>query len=147
MIFVIRGQRVMIDRDLAWLYKVPTKALNQAVKRNMRRFPEDFMFRLSDEETIELVTNCDRLRNLKHSSSNPCAFTIATLSVGQQIHPSQSLPSPLASYKQRTMKTKNKVDDQADGRKRKSVLELFSGTLCLLSCEQRGLSRPNIFED
>ena len=75
MIFEIRGQRVMIDRDLAYLYRVPTKALNQAVKRNMRRFPEDFMFRLSDEETIELVTNCDRLRNLKHSSSNPCAFT------------------------------------------------------------------------
>ena len=71
MIFEIRGQRVMIDRDLAYLYRVPTKALNQAVKRNMRRFPEDFMFRLSDEETIELVTNCDRLRNLKHSSSNP----------------------------------------------------------------------------
>ena len=64
MIFEIRGQRVMIDRDLAYLYRVPTKALNQAVKRNMRRFPEDFMFRLSDEETIELVTNCDRLRNL-----------------------------------------------------------------------------------
>ncbi len=60
MIFEIRGQRVMIDRDLAYLYRVPTKALNQAVKRNMRRFPEDFMFRLSDEETIELVTNCDR---------------------------------------------------------------------------------------
>ena len=74
MIFEIRGQRVMIDRDLAYLYRVPTK-VNQAVKRNMRRFPEDFMFRLSDEETIELVTNCDRLRNLKHSSSNPCAFT------------------------------------------------------------------------
>ena len=65
----------MIDHDLAYLYKVPTKALNQAVKRNMRRFPEDFIFRLSDEETIELVTNCDRLRNLKHSSSKPCAFT------------------------------------------------------------------------
>lgn len=75
MIFEIRGQRVMIDRDLAYLYKVPTKALNQAVKRNKRRFPEDFMFRLSDEETNELVTICDRLRNLKHSTSNPCAFT------------------------------------------------------------------------
>ena len=46
MIFEIRGQRVMIDRDLAYLYRVPTKALYQAVKRNMRRFPEDFMFRL-----------------------------------------------------------------------------------------------------
>lgn len=75
MIFEIRGQRVMIDRDLAWLYKVPTKVLNQAVKRNLRRFPDDFMFRLSDEEALELVTNCDRLQKLKHSSSNPYAFT------------------------------------------------------------------------
>ena len=45
-IFEFRGQRVMIDRDLADLYGVPTKVLNQAVKRNMRRFPEDFMFQL-----------------------------------------------------------------------------------------------------
>ena len=75
MIFEIRGQRVMIDRDLAWLYKVPTKVLNQAVKRNLRRFPDDFMFRLSNEEALELVTNCDRLQKLKHSSSNPYAFT------------------------------------------------------------------------
>ena len=49
-IFEFRGQRVMIDRDLADLYGVPTKVLNQAVKRNMRRFPEDFMFQLNDEE-------------------------------------------------------------------------------------------------
>ena len=65
----------MIDRDLADLYGVATKVLNQTVKRNIRRFPEDFMFQLSDEETLELVTNCDRLRNLKHSGVNPKAFT------------------------------------------------------------------------
>ncbi|MGH2566947.1 MAG: ORF6N domain-containing protein, partial [Bacteroidota bacterium] len=50
-IFMIRGQKVMMDRDLAQLYAVPTKVLNQAVKRNIERFPEDFMFQLSDEET------------------------------------------------------------------------------------------------
>jgi hypothetical protein len=55
------GKRVMIDRDLAELYEVPTKALNQAVKRNEGRFPEDFMFRLTPDEKNELVTNCDRL--------------------------------------------------------------------------------------
>lgn len=49
-ILVIRGQKVMLDRDLAQLYGVPTKALNQAVSRNRRRFPEDFMFQLSEEE-------------------------------------------------------------------------------------------------
>ena len=74
-IFEFRGQRVMVDRDLADLYGVPTKALNQAVKRNLRRFPEDFMFQLNDEETFELVTNCDRLKNLKHSGVNPKVFT------------------------------------------------------------------------
>ena len=49
-IYEIRGQRVMIDRDLAELYGVETRTLNQAVKRNMERFPEDFMFRLNKKE-------------------------------------------------------------------------------------------------
>jgi hypothetical protein len=73
-IFIIRGHKVMIDRDLAFLYEVTTKALNQAVKRNLKRFPEDFMFLLSDQEKEELVTNCDRFENLKHSTANPLAF-------------------------------------------------------------------------
>ena len=73
-IFLIRGQRVMLDRDLAYLYGVPTKVLNQAVKRNERRFPSDFMFRLTKEEKNELVTNCDRLARLKHSSALPRVF-------------------------------------------------------------------------
>lgn len=76
-IFEIRGQKVMIDADLAWLYEVPTKALNQAVKRNTARFPEDFMFQLTRLERDELVTICDRLTNLKHASSLPHAFTEA----------------------------------------------------------------------
>ena len=50
-IYEIRGQKVMLDRDLAEMYGVQTKALNQAVKRNIDRFPEDFMFRLTSEET------------------------------------------------------------------------------------------------
>ena len=65
----------MLDRDLAQLYGVETKVLNQAVRRNLERFPEDFMFRLSYEEMSRLVTNCDRFRTLKHSSSYPLAFT------------------------------------------------------------------------
>src|SRR6056297_240293 len=75
MIHTIRGVQVMLDRDLAELYGVETKSLNQAVKRNIDRFPGEFMFRLDDNEKKELVTNCDRLRNLKHSSNNPYAFT------------------------------------------------------------------------
>jgi len=53
-IFLIRGQKVMLDRDLAGLYEVPTKVLNQAVKRNMGRFPEDFMFSLSRQEILRM---------------------------------------------------------------------------------------------
>ena len=75
MILSIRGAQVMIDRDLALLYGVETKVLNQAVKRNIERFPERFRFQLSKNETDELVTNCDRLRNLKHSSTLPHVFT------------------------------------------------------------------------
>ena len=75
MIFVIRGQRVMIDRDLAKLYEVPTYRLNEAVKRNSNRFPLDFMFRLTKQELYELIANCDEFAALKHSSSYPLAFT------------------------------------------------------------------------
>lgn len=74
-IFTIRGNQVMIDRDLAEMYNVETKVLNQAVKRNIERFPELFRFQLTDSEKNELVTNCDRFENLKHSSNNPYAFT------------------------------------------------------------------------
>ncbi len=74
-IFTIRGLQVMIDRDLAELYEVSTKVLNQAVKRNIARFPGTFRFQLSETEKTELVTNCDRFKKLKHSSVNPYAFT------------------------------------------------------------------------
>jgi hypothetical protein len=75
LIFTIRGVQVMIDRDLANMYKVETKVLNQAVKRNLNRFPELFRFQLNDTEKNEPVTNCDRFVKLKHSSVNPYAFT------------------------------------------------------------------------
>lgn len=74
-IFTIRGNQVMMDRDLAEMYDVETKVLNQAVKRNIERFPELFRFQLTDSEKNELVTNCDRFENLKHSSNSPYAFT------------------------------------------------------------------------
>jgi len=74
-IFTIRGLQVMLDNDLAELYDVGTKVLNQAVKRNISRFPEMFRFRLTIQEKDELVTNCDRFSKLKHSSASPYAFT------------------------------------------------------------------------
>lgn len=75
LILNLRGSQVIIDRDLAGLYGVETKVLNQAVKRNLMRFPESFRFQLSKEERSQLVTNCDRFLSLKHSSVNPYAFT------------------------------------------------------------------------
>lgn len=74
-IFVIRGQKVMIDKDLADLYEVKTKHLNRQVKRNRDRFPEEFMFQLSESEKNQLVPNWHRLSTLKHSTSLPYAFT------------------------------------------------------------------------
>jgi hypothetical protein len=74
-ILLIRGKKVMIDRDLAELYKVPTKRLNEQVKRNLKRFPKDFMFQLTTKEKDEVVANCDHLEGLKHSTVLPYVFT------------------------------------------------------------------------
>ena len=74
-IYLIRGQKVMLDRDLAELYNVSTKALNQAVKRNLNRFPSDFMFKLTATEKDEVVTICDHLKTLKYSPQLPYVFT------------------------------------------------------------------------
>jgi hypothetical protein len=74
-IIVVREERVILDADLAALYGVPTKVLNQAVRRNQNRFPEDFMFQLTADEKVEVVTNCDHLKKLKYSAVLPLAFT------------------------------------------------------------------------
>ena len=74
-ILFIRGQKVMIDKDLAELYQVSTKALNQAVKRNIERFPDGFMFRLTEKEKAKVVTICDHLYDIKYSPNLPYAFT------------------------------------------------------------------------
>ena len=74
-ILLIRGEKVIIDADLAEAYGVTTKALNQAIRRNADRFPPDFMFRLNKEEKQEVVTTCDHLKNLKFSPVNSNAFT------------------------------------------------------------------------
>ena len=74
----------MFDRDLAEMYQVEVKRLNEQVKRNINRFPKTFRFQLNSLEKDELVANCDRFESLKHSSVNPYAFTeqgVAMLSV------------------------------------------------------------------
>jgi hypothetical protein len=74
-ILELRGLRVILDRDLAALYGVSTKAFNQAVKRNKARFPSDFLIQLTKVEKEQLVTDCDRFKTLKHSTVLPYAFT------------------------------------------------------------------------
>ena len=71
----LRGIPVLIDADLARLYGVETRAINQAVRRNPDRFPRDFCFPLTLEEKEKVITNCDHLQNLKFSNSLPFAFT------------------------------------------------------------------------
>jgi phage regulator Rha-like protein len=74
-IFIIRKKRVMLDSELADLYEVEAKRLNEAVKRNIKRFPKDFMFRLTKDEFDEVVANCDHLQNLKYRYNLPYVFT------------------------------------------------------------------------
>ncbi len=74
-ILLIRGERVMLDADLAALYGVETKRLNEQVRRNKERFPADFMFQLNSEERKEVVAICDHLSRIKFSSTLPYAFT------------------------------------------------------------------------
>ena len=90
LILTIRGYQVLIDRDLAGIYKVETKVLNQAVRRNIARFPDRYRFQLTKEEMMELVANCDRFKPLKFSPTTPFAFTVYGVSM---------LPSVLTSKK------------------------------------------------
>lgn len=74
-IFEVRGCRVMLDFHLAELYQVETRALKQAVKRNLSRFPSDFAFQLTKDEWQELITNCDKFpENIRHTPTLPLAF-------------------------------------------------------------------------
>lgn len=74
-ILLIRGVKIIIDADLAEVYGVPTRRLNEQVKRNRERFPEDFMFQLTADEKAEVIANCDQLEKLKFSKTLPFAFT------------------------------------------------------------------------
>lgn len=74
-ILLVRGEKVIIDTDLAEFYGVPTKRLNEQVKRNKDRFPNDFMLKLTQNEKDEVVANCDHLKNLKFSKTLPHVFT------------------------------------------------------------------------
>ena len=90
LILTIRGKQVLTDRDLAAIYGVETKRLNEQVRRNIARFPERYRFQLTKKEMMELVANCDRFKSLKHSTTEPFVFTEYGVSM---------LPSVLNSQK------------------------------------------------
>jgi len=107
-IFIIRGQKVMLDKDLAEMYGVPTFRLNEAVKRNMSRFPDDFMFQLTKDEYDSLRSQIAILKRGKHSKYSPYAFTeqgVAMLSRRSQFgngHPGEHSDYPII-YKNETI--------------------------------------------
>ena len=74
-IFTIRGVQVMLAPDLADLYQVETRVFNQSVKRNIKRFPDNFRFQLTKDELDEVITNCDNPDRLRFSPQAPFAFT------------------------------------------------------------------------
>jgi hypothetical protein len=75
LIMTVRGRKVVLDADLASAYGVATGRLNEQVKRNLARFPEDFVFRLSAAEKREVIANCDHLGRLRFAKALPWAFT------------------------------------------------------------------------
>ncbi|MBF0472631.1 MAG: ORF6N domain-containing protein [Nitrospirae bacterium] len=88
-IFIIRGKKVIIDKDIAELYEVETKILNQAVKRNIERFPDDFMFQLTKDEYDSLRSQIVTLKRGQHRKYLPYAFTeqgVAMLSNSVKSH-------------------------------------------------------------
>lgn len=118
-ILTIREHQVMVDRDLAELYQIETKVLNQAVKRNIERFPESFRFQLSNNEKDELVTICDRFKVLKHSTSNPYTFTeqgVAMLSdvlkSKTAIHTSIRIIEAFSNRIEKHLTTKRKITNE-----------------------------------
>ncbi|HEX4597820.1 MAG TPA: ORF6N domain-containing protein [Burkholderiaceae bacterium] len=91
-ILMIRGKSVMIDADLAELYGVQTRVLNQAVRRNRKRFPDEFMFQLTRAEKQEVITTCDHLAKLKFSPVLPLAFTEhGTLMLGNVLNSERAI--------------------------------------------------------
>ena len=100
LILTIRGSQVLIDKDLAEIYKIGTKRLNEQVRRNIERFPERYRFQLTKEEMMKLVADCDRFKTLKHSTSPPYAFTVYGVSM---------LPSVI--HTQKAIETSIKIID------------------------------------
>lgn len=136
-IFVIRGQKVMLDRDLAKLYGVETRVLNQAVGRNITRFPEDFMFQLAEEEAMGLVSQNVIPSKRSFGGRFPYAFTEQGVAMLSSVLNSERaiqvniaimraftrLKQILATHKELAAKLKEL--EQEVGKHNKLIIEIF----------------------
>ncbi|MBE6239074.1 MAG: ORF6N domain-containing protein [Bacteroidales bacterium] len=123
-IISIRGKQVILDRDIAALYGVSTKRLNEQVKRNKERFPENFRFQISKEELNELVADCDRFGILKHSSSLPYVFTEQGVAMLSAVLHSDIAVKVSISIMEAFVVMRHDVSSQCSLSKRIDVLEL-----------------------
>ncbi len=122
-IFYIRGRKVMLDFHLAAMYEVETRALKQQVNRNLERFPEDFMFKLSEKEWKELITNCDNLGALKFSPIVPSAFTEQGVAMLSGILRSKKAISVNIAIMRAFVKMRELIDENKDLKKKLDLLE------------------------
>lgn len=122
-IFFIRGVKVMLDFHLASLYEVETRSLKQQVRRNSSRFPNDFMFQLSETEWKEHITNCDMLGANKFSPVTPFAFTEQGVAMLSGIINSERAINVNISIMRAFVKMRVYLDENKDLRKKLDTLE------------------------
>jgi hypothetical protein len=122
-IFFIRGRKVMLDFHLAALYETETRVLKQQVKRNIERFPDDFMFQLTAFEWQELITNCDNLGALKYSPVLPFAFTEQGIAMLSGVLRSQKAIKINISIMRAFVKMREIIDENKEIKKKLDALE------------------------
>jgi hypothetical protein len=128
-IILIRDQKVLIDKDVAEIYGVETKRINEAVKNNPDRFPDGYIMLLSDSEKDKLVENFDRFNLLKHSTSLPKAFTekglymLATILKSKAaVETTIAIIETFAKVRELTQ-TINKLSNNPEEEKQKSLMQ------------------------
>jgi hypothetical protein len=122
-IHLIRGMKVMIDRDLASIYEVETRTLNQAVQRNITRFPEDFMFQLLKVEAESLRSQTVILKRGQHLKYLPYAFTEQGVAMLSSVLNSERAIQVNVQIMRAFVRIRNLVADHADLRKTIQLME------------------------
>jgi len=120
----VNGYKVLLDFDLAALYDVENRTLKQAVRRNLKRFPDDFMFQLSKEAWKEVITSCDNLpEGVKYSPTPPFAFTEQGVAMLSSILNSEKAIAVNVSIIRAFVALRQHLTDYADLKERVTQLE------------------------